>query len=63
MAENIQQDFHLATTNAQLAILPTFSNHYRVDKTPATEWLQRVTNNKQGRGWTNFQTVTHFRNA
>ncbi len=63
MAENIQQALQLATTNAQLAIWLTFSNDAREDKTSATEWLQKVINNKQGGGWTNLQTITHFRNA
>jgi hypothetical protein len=62
MAENIQQAQQLATTNAQLAILPTFSNNSREDKTSAMERLQKVINNKQGGGWTNLQTSTHFRN-
>ncbi len=44
MAENIQQ----GTTNAKLAILPTLSNDSREDKTSATEWWQKVFNNKQG---------------
>jgi hypothetical protein len=33
MAENIQQALQLAKTNTQLAILPTFSNDSREDKT------------------------------
>ena len=60
---DIQQGLQMATTNAQLAILPTFSNDSREDKTSATEWLQKLLNNKQGGGWTDIQTVTHFRNA
>jgi hypothetical protein len=32
MAENIQQALQLATTNAQLANLPTFSNDSREGK-------------------------------
>jgi hypothetical protein len=40
MALNVQQAFHLTTTNAQLAILPTFSNDPKEDKTLTTEWLQ-----------------------
>ena len=63
MAENIQQALQLARTNAQLSILLTFSNESREDRTSAIEWLQKVINNKQGAGWTNIQTVTHFRNA
>jgi hypothetical protein len=63
MAENIQQALQLATTNNQLAILPTFSDDSREDKTSLTEWLQKVINYKYGGGRTNLQTVTHFRNA
>jgi hypothetical protein len=37
MAENIQQALQLAETNAQLAILPTFSNYHKVGRTWATE--------------------------
>ncbi len=62
-AEYIQQALQLATTKVQLAILPTFSNEPRKDKTSAAEWLQKLINNKQGAGWTYLQTVTHFRNA
>jgi hypothetical protein len=43
--------------------LPTFSNEFKEEKISATEWLQKVINNKQGAGWTYLQTVTHFRNA
>jgi hypothetical protein len=63
MVKNIQQALQFATTNNQLAILPTFSNDSREDKISATEWLQKVINIKQGGGWTNLQTITHFRNA
>jgi hypothetical protein len=63
MTENIQQALQLATTNAQLSIFTTFSNESREDKTSATEWFQKVINNKQGPGWTDLQTVTHFRNT
>ena len=63
MAENIQQALQMATTNAQLAILPTFSNDPKEDRTSATEWLQKLMNNKQEGGWTDLQTVTHFRKA
>jgi hypothetical protein len=56
---NIQQALQLATTNAELSILPTFSNDV---KTSATE-LQKVLSDKQGGGWTNRQTITHFKNA
>ncbi len=34
-----------------------------IQKKTATEWLQKVISNKQGGGWTNLQTVAHFRNA
>jgi hypothetical protein len=37
MAENIQQALQLATTNAQLAILPTFFNDPKDDRTSATD--------------------------
>jgi hypothetical protein len=57
MAENIPQALQLATTNGQLAILPTFSNNSREDKN--SEWLQKVINNKQGGGLTNLQSATH----
>ena len=60
---DMQQALQLATTNAQLAILPTFSNNPTDDRTSATEWLQKLLNNKQGGNWTDIQTVTHFRNA
>jgi hypothetical protein len=52
----------LATKN-QLAILPTFSNDPKEDKTSATEWFQKIMNNKQGGGWTDLQTVTLLRHA
>ena len=63
MAEAMQQALQLATTNAQLAILPTFSNDPKEDRSSATEWLHKLMNNKTGAGWTDPQTVTHFRNA
>jgi hypothetical protein len=53
----------LATTNAQLACLPKFSNDPKEDKSSTTEWLQKLMNKKQGAGWTGVQTVTHFKNA
>jgi hypothetical protein len=37
MDENIQQALLYATINAQLAILPIFSNNSRGDKASATE--------------------------
>ena len=42
----MQQALQLATTNAQLAILPTFSNDPKEDKSSATEWLQKIMNKK-----------------
>ena len=60
---DIQQALQLATTNAQLAILPTFSNNPTEDRASPTEWLQKLLNNKQGGNWTDVQTITHFRNA
>ena len=60
---DIQQALQLATTNAQLAILPTFANNPIEDRTSSTEWLQKLLNNKQGGNWTDVQTITHFRNA
>jgi hypothetical protein len=62
LEKNIQQALQLATTNAQLAILPTFSNDSREDKTSAREWLQKVINNKQAGGWTNLQKVDQLHN-
>jgi hypothetical protein len=49
----MQQALQMATTNSQLAILPNNPK----------EWLQKLLNNKQGAGWTDIQTVIHFRNA
>jgi hypothetical protein len=46
----------MVTTNTQLAILPTFSNDPKEDKTSATEWLQKLMNNKQGGGCTGLLT-------
>ena len=63
MAEALQQALQMATTNAQLAMLPTFCNDTREDKSSATEWLQKHMNNRRGAGWTDLQTITHFRNA
>jgi hypothetical protein len=37
----------MATKKAQLIILPTFSNDPKEDLTSATEWLQKLMNNKQ----------------
>ena len=63
MAEAMQQALQMATTNAQLSMLPTFANDAWEDKSSATEWLQKLMNNRQGAGWTDLQTITHFRNA
>jgi hypothetical protein len=52
MAENIQQALQTATTNTQLAILPTFSNDPKEDKSSGTECLQKLLNYRQGAGWT-----------
>jgi hypothetical protein len=62
MAE-MQQALQMATTNVQLAILPTFLSNPKEENSSATEWLQKLLNNKQGTGWTYNQTVTHLRNA
>jgi N12 class adenine-specific DNA methylase len=48
MAENIQQALQMTTTNAQLAVLPTFSNDPKEDKSSAIKLLQKLLNNKQG---------------
>jgi hypothetical protein len=48
MAENIQQALQLVATSTQLAILPTFSNFPKEDRTSGAEWLQKLMNNKQG---------------
>jgi hypothetical protein len=60
---DVKQALQMETTNVQLAILPTFSNDPKEDRTFATEWLQKLMNYKQGGGLLNLQTVTHFRNA
>jgi hypothetical protein len=41
----------MATTNAQLVILPTFSNDLKEDTNTAIEWLKKLLNNKQGTKW------------
>jgi hypothetical protein len=41
MAENIQQALQMASTNTQVAILQTFSNKPKEDKSSATEWQQK----------------------
>ena len=62
MVDN-QQALQMETTNSHLAILLTFSNDPKEDRTFATEWLQKLMNNKQEGGWTDLQTVIHFINA
>ena len=57
------QMFLTAQTNAQLTNLPTFSNDPKVDKYTATQWLQKVTTNRDGTTWTDAQTITYVRNA
>ena len=54
---------NMATINANLALLPTFSDNLEADKYTAKEWLQQVLNNKRGGGWTDENTITYFRNA
>ncbi len=54
---NIEQALQLATTNAQLAILPTFADDPTEDRATPTEWLQKLLNNKQGGNWTDIQTL------
>jgi hypothetical protein len=41
-----------------LANLPTFFDDPKEDKTSATEWLQKLNNNKQRYGWTDLYTLT-----
>jgi hypothetical protein len=48
MAVNMQQALQMATSNAQLAFLSTFSRYPKEDKSSAKEWLQKFMNNKQG---------------
>jgi hypothetical protein len=57
------QDALKHSTNTQLAILPTSSNYPKEDKISEIKWLQKLINNKQGSGWTDLRTVTHFRNV
>ena len=52
-----------AQVSAALSILPSFSDIEKDDKLTSTQWLQQFLNNKEGAGWTDAQTVTHFRNA
>ena len=46
-----------AQANAQLTILPAFSNNKKEKKLSATQWLQKVCQHREGAGWTNAQTV------
>ena len=52
-----------AAANAQLTVLPSFSNNEKEDKYTATQWLEKVCLHKAGATWTDAQTITHFRNA
>jgi Retrotransposon gag protein len=62
-AEILGAALRTATINANLALLPTFSDNLEADKYTAKEWLQQVLNNKQGGAWTDDNTITYFRNA
>jgi hypothetical protein len=59
----MQRTLPAVTTNAQLAILPTFSNNLKDYNIFATECLQKLLNNTQGSEMTEQKTRTHFRNA
>ena len=61
--ENANLALNNAPANAQLTVLPAFSNIEKEDKFTATQWLQKVCLHKEGATWTDAQTVTHFRNA
>ena len=52
-----------AAMNAQLTVLPTFSDNIKEDRLTASEWLQKVNTHREGGHWTEEQTMTHFRNA
>ena len=62
-AEILGAALRTATINANLALLPTFSDNLEADKYTAKEWLQQVLNNKRGGAWTDDNTITYFRNA
>jgi hypothetical protein len=62
-AEILGAALSTATINANLALLPTFSDNLETDKYTAKEWLQQVLNNKRGGAWTDDNTITYFRNA
>jgi hypothetical protein len=49
MAE-MQEALQMATINAQLAVLPTFSNNPKEHNSSSSEWLHKPLNNKQGAG-------------
>jgi hypothetical protein len=42
----------MATKNAQLAILPTFSNNPKEDSSSVTEWFQKLLKNREPDGRT-----------
>ena len=59
----LREALQTATINANLALLPTFSDDSKQDRMSAKEWLQQVQNNKRGGTWTDVQAITYFRNA
>ena len=59
----LREALQTATINANLALLPTFSDDSKTDRMTAKEWLQQVQNNKRGGTWTDVQAITYFRNA
>ena len=63
MADGMEQILQQATTNAQLALQPTFAINAKEDKFSSHEWLQKLMNNKTGGGWSNKQNITHLRIA
>ena len=62
-ARILGEALQMATINANLALLPTFSDDIKTDRMTAKEWLQQVVNNKRGGTWTDVQAITYFRNA
>ena len=63
MADTLAQALQNAALNAQLSVLPTFSDNVKEDRLTAKEWLEKVQINKDGGNWNDTQTLTHFRNA
>ena len=63
MADALAQALQAAALNAQLSVMPTFSDNVKEDRLTAKEWLEKVQINRTGGGWTDAQTLTHFRNA